>query len=202
MELEHITFQGPEIDLPESFISRLPSNLVGLLKQINGYVQFHGGLHVRGLCTAPSWHSLAEAIDGSKPIHSFYPAVLASDVPFAQDCVADQFILRNGQVFKLYCETGELENLDVTFAGFFDAVAADPIEFLGLHPLMQFQSTGGALQLGEVLHVYPPFCTKESANGVSLRAVPANEALEFLADFSAQINAVPNGAGIQVKVTQ
>jgi hypothetical protein len=202
MELEHITYQGPEVDASEAFISRLPSNLVGLLKQINGFVQFHGGLHIRGLCVTPDWHSLVEAMDGSKSIHSLYSCLTPSDVPFGQDCVADQFILRNGQVYKLYCETGELESLDVTLAGFFDAVATDPVEFLGLHPLMQFQSTGGVLQLGEVLHVYPPFCTKESANGVSLKAVPVNEALEFLASFSAQINSVPNGGGIQVKFTQ
>jgi hypothetical protein len=201
MELEHLAYQGSAIDEDPSFVARLPSDLIALLKQINGYVQFKGGLHVRGLCASPCWHSLKEAMEGKKAIYNFYPNLLSNDVPFAHDCMADQFFLRDGFVYKLYCETGEIENLEVTLAGFFNEVAKDPIEFLGLHPLLQYQNTGGTLQLGEVLHAFPPFCIKASSNGVSLKAIPVNEALEFLADFSAQINAVPEGASIQVDVT-
>jgi len=35
--------------------------------------------------------------------------------------------------------------------------------------------------------VYPPFCTRESADGVSLAAVPATECLDLLADFARQM---------------
>ena len=52
MELESVTFIGPTLD-DLDMLDRLPSNLSGLLRQINGFIQFHGGLHVRrGLSAA------------------------------------------------------------------------------------------------------------------------------------------------------
>ena len=38
-----------------------------------------------------------------------------------------------------------------------------------------------------MLNVYPPFCTKEAENGVSLAAVPASERLHFLAELARQM---------------
>jgi hypothetical protein len=67
-------------------------------------------------------------------------------------------------------------------------VESDPIEYLSLQPLFQFQNEGGSLQPGQLLSVYPPFCTKESANGVSLKAIPTLERITFLADFAGQIS--------------
>ena len=60
MNLDHVAFFGPPIDDEELF-SQLPGNLSDLLRQINGFIQFQGGLHVRGLCRAPIWHSLRNA---------------------------------------------------------------------------------------------------------------------------------------------
>jgi hypothetical protein len=57
---------------------------------------------------------------------------------------------------------------------------------------MQFHADDGRLQPGQLLNVYPPFCAKESANGVSLRAVPTDEQHAFLADLASQLPA--NGA--------
>lgn len=35
--------------------------------------------------------------------------------------------------------------------------------------------------------MYPPFCTRESGEGVSLAAVPATERLDFLADLARRL---------------
>jgi hypothetical protein len=77
-----------------------------------------------------------------------------------------------------------------------------PLEFLGLHPLFRFQNDGGTLQPGELLSVYPPFCTKESAQGVSLRAIPALERISFLVDFAKQIAYLPEGTKIRMKTNE
>ena len=53
-------YVGPPIDDPE-MLERLPSEYRSLLAQANGYVAFHGGLHVRGACLIPEWHSLRAA---------------------------------------------------------------------------------------------------------------------------------------------
>ena len=200
MDLSHVTYQGPEFDASSPVVELLPANLVDLLKQINGFVQFGGGLHVRGVCVQPNWHSLAEVMLSSEALHRGYRAVLPTDVPFAQDCVADQFLLREGFVYRLASETGELERLNLKLSEFFTAVEADPVKFLAMEPLLRFQKDGGTLQPGEVLHAYPPFCTKEAANGVSLKAVGTAEALRFLADFSRQISGLAGGDKFHVRV--
>jgi hypothetical protein len=134
--------------------------------------------------------------------HSLYPAVHREDIPFAEDCLGDQFILRNGRVLRLSAETGELQALDLDLAGFFHAVQADPIGFLSLEPLLQFQRDGGALEPGQLLAAYPPFCTEQSADGVHLVAIPAAERRRFLADFAAQIRDVPEGGKIVFQLGQ
>jgi hypothetical protein len=52
---------------------------------------------------------------------------------------------------------------------------------------MQFADDGGRLEPGRLLHVYPPFCTEEAANGVQLDAVPAAERLHFLTELARQM---------------
>ncbi len=201
MELQHVTFIGPTLDDPELF-ARLPANMAKLLEQINGFIQFHGGLHVRGACRGPAWHSLREAWEGKAAFHILYPEVRIDDIPFAEDCLGDQFLLRDGQVWRLAAETGDLEWLDVGLDGFFEAVQADPVEFLSLHPLLQFQREGGFLEPGQLLAAFPPFCTKESADGVSLVALSASERRLFLADLSAQLRDMPDGEQIDFRVVE
>jgi hypothetical protein len=108
MELSNVTFGGPRFEEGSAIAAALPDNLVGLLRQINGFILFEGGLHLRGVCTDPEWHSLASVTAGPQAMHTRYPALLASDVPFAQDCVADQYVLRDRVVQKLEAETGNL----------------------------------------------------------------------------------------------
>lgn len=202
MVLSNITYQGPEFQADHEIESLLPDNLLSLLKQINGFIQFGGGLHVRGLCIEPDWHSLRATLFGENAIHNLYPSVDKSDIPFAQDCVADQYILRDSIVYKLYAETGELESLDFGLGSFLSAASANPIEFLGLEPLLQLQNQGQHLEPGQVIHVYPPFCTKEAKNGVSLKPVSATDALTFLGDFSKQISSVGDGEKVEVRVSE
>ena len=147
MELPGVTFEGPDIDDPEVF-DALPSSVQRLLGQINGVVAFDGGLHVRGACRAPGWHSLRTAWWEPEALHRRYDAVGPDDVPFAQDAVGDQWLLREGQLWRLQSETGDLEPTGFSLGQFFAAIEASPAETLGLHPLLQFQSEGGALQPG------------------------------------------------------
>lgn len=199
MNLEHITYTGPDFDESSKIVERLPDNLVSLLKQINGFIQFGGGLHVRGVCDGPKWHSIESMMNGPLSLHSAYPAITVTDVPFAEDCVGDQFLLRNGNVIKLLSETGEVEKYGYGLAAFLKNASENPVEFLGMEPLMQLQSEGSGLKPSELIHVYPPFCTKEAANGVSLKAVPSSELLPYLAEFSKQISSLGEGESFEVK---
>ena len=113
--------------------------------------------------------------------------------------MGDQFLLRDGVTHKLAAETGEVESLGVGLREFFEAVAADSVEFLSLHPLLQHQQDGGQLEPGQLLAAYPPFCTTESADGVHLAPISAGERRRFLADMAAQLRDVPDGGEIEFR---
>ena len=83
---------------------------------------------------------------------------------------------------------------------FLDRAQGNPVEFLSLQPLLQFVAEGGRLKLGQLINAYPPFCMKQAAGGVSLRAVPMFEQISFLADLAKQIASLPEGAQVRIKV--
>jgi len=190
-----VMYLGPPIDDNEILV-RLPVEYRRLLETVNGYVAYHGGLHVRGACTSPTWHSLRAAWNGVDAIHQLFPAVTAEDVPFGEDALGDQFIYRDGYVWKLEAEIGELKPLKMTLAEFDAAVRADPDEFLALGPLREFQDQGGDLEPGQLLSVIPPFVLKESAAAVSYRAVPVLDRLRFLSQLACQLRDVPDGGTV------
>ena len=92
--------------------------------------------------------------------------------------------------------------MELSFREFLDQMTADPFTFLQLHSLVQFQRDGGRLEPGQLLAAYPPFITKESANGVLLRAVCAAERMEFLANFARQLSAIDESQHIRIAVTE
>jgi hypothetical protein len=200
MDLGSVTFCGPPID-DQKILARLPVNLSALLQKTNGFIQFRGGLHVRGACHEPSWHSIRNAWEGEDAIHSLYADVRPDDVPFAEDCMGDQFLLRSDIVWRLSAETGELESMAVSLDEFLSLTKADPVEFLSMHPLLQFQQDGGNLAPGQLLAAFPPFFVKTEKE-VLLRPIQTAERRRFLADVAQQIRDVPDGGKIVFKVTR
>ncbi len=190
-------FVGPPID-DEDILARLPAELVGLLRRANGYVAYNGGLHLRGACATPEWHSLRQAWHGRSAIHVLFPAVTPRDIPFAQDALGHQFVLREGVVHRLDTESGELESLAVDLAAFDAAARSDPVGYLQLQPLERFRAEGGALEPGELLSVYPPYVFKESGQGVALRAIAIPERLAFLSHLAASLRGLPDGQRVPI----
>ncbi len=180
------TYVGSEITDTE-ILDRVPKDYRRLLNQTNGFIIFDGGLHVRGAVPSPEWHSLRKVWLGDTALHRLFPAIEERDVPFAQDCLGDQFVLRAGVVHKLDAEIGDVESLGMKLETFMSHAHEDPVEFLSLQPLLQFMSEGGELKPGQLLSVYPPFIAKESAEGVSFRAISMFDRLGFLADFARQV---------------
>ncbi|HET7585847.1 MAG TPA: hypothetical protein VFK13_13105 [Gemmatimonadaceae bacterium] len=195
-----ITFEGPAIDDP-SILDRLSAAHRAFLAQRNGVIAFGGGLHIRGACRQPAWHALRTAWEGPLALHTLYRAVQPGDVPFAEDALGDQFLERDEMVYRLHAETGEVVALGCDLNAFLESSCADPIGFLQLAPLQQFWSEGGHLEPGQLVNVYPPFCTTESRKGVSLRAIPSGERISWLAAFAAQIRDLPDGSSVQITLT-
>lgn len=191
-EITHITATGAAID-DTDILSRVPEELSLLLQEENGFILYHGGLHVRGAVISPDWHSLRHAIQSPEAFHRIYDVVLPTDIPFAQDCFGDQFLLRDGKVLRLYAETGETEETSANLESFFASISDDVFEFLGFDPDLR-------LEPGQLMHAYPPFCVERPDSGYSLKAVPALELIRFHADLAEQISHVPEGGRFRVGI--
>ena len=201
MDLSRVTFRGPAL-ADSALLSELPSDYARTLIDVNGFVAFDGGFHLRGVCDQPAWHSLAAAWTGEHSVHRLFPSVRSSDLPFGEDCMGDQFVLREGLVHKLASETGELSSLGLSWQTFFDSLCHDSFAFLQLHPLVQFQRDGGRLEPGQILSAYPPFAFKEAANGVSLAAVPIDQHIHFLSDLARQLSRMAGGDRLRIVVSK
>jgi len=191
------TYEGPNIDDVE-ILDHLPSTIARSLKLRNGFITAHGGFHMRGACKEPSWHSLRKSWEGESALHILFPAVKPDYIPLAEDCFGDQYLLRNSAVIRLSGETGDLEELNLNWFSFLEAVENNPVEFLSLQGFERWRQQGNELSPGQLLSVYPPFISTEGS--VSLRPVPALDRIGFLADFAKQIFGVPDGSSIKIKV--
>jgi hypothetical protein len=194
------SYFGSPVDDVE-ILTRLPEEISNTLRNENGFIAAGGGLHVRGACVSPAWHSIRAAWEGEFALHRLFPMVHESDIPLAEDCFGDQYLLRDRQVVRLQGETGEIEATQKTWNEFLATTEADSIEFLGLSYLIRFQEEGGVLMPGYLLSVYPPFVAKECVNP-SVRPIPSLELRLWLADFARQIRGVEDGQRIQIRITQ
>ena len=193
MDIPAITSKGKSIEDVE-ILRELPADLVRVLSDTNGFILHEGAVHVRGACLTPEWHSLRATWRGPKAFHTLYDDVQPSDVPFAQDQVGDQFLIREGVVLRLFAETGEIERLSDSLQDFFSRVSSDIEGFLNV-------GLSHTMQPGQLLHAYPPFCFRESGAGASLAPLPASEVILVHADLARQIRDVPDGGQIEFKVT-
>ncbi len=198
MELTDLTFIGPRID-DAGVLSGVTAKLSSLLHQVNGFIEFGGGLHVRGACLEPEWHSLRAAWHGQHAFAKLYGSVRAEDIPFGQDCVGDQFLLREGVVWRLEAETGDMESFACGLNEFLSRAQRDPVGYLSLAPLQNFHESVGELLPGRLIHAVPPFCVKGDGPP-SLRDVEAGELILWHAEFAAQIADLPDGAQISLKI--
>lgn len=100
------SYIGPEIDDTE-LLTRLPAELSSALRSNNGFIAAGGGFHARGACLSPAWHSIRAAWEGEFALHRLFPAVKESDIPIAENCFGDQYLLREMQVVRLQGEDGQ-----------------------------------------------------------------------------------------------
>lgn len=193
-----LTYSGSAVNDFE-LLARLPGALAAALTETNGFIAFSGGLHVRGICASPDWHSLERIWSGSEAFHHTYTSLSSWDIPFGEDALGDQFFLRDNECFRLLAEVDDVDALGCDFDGFIAQALANPVEFIGLEPLIRFRREGGSLKPGELLNAYPPFSTKEAARGVRLAAVPAQEQHYFMAQLVTQLRDKPKDTRFRIE---
>ncbi|AHJ97076.1 SMI1/KNR4 family protein [Hymenobacter swuensis] len=197
--MKGIIYTGGELTDLVTF-ARLPSYLQAFLREQNGVVAYFGGLHIRGCVAAPGWHALAGVWQGERALWRTYAEVQKADIPFAQDCAGNQFLLRGDAVLWLDTETGELADLEVDFKHFLFGAEKFPLDALGMQPLRAFQQAGGVLHPGQLLSLYPPVCiATKNQSEAGAKAVSVTERLRWLADFHEQIKNLPDGQPVTLK---
>lgn len=158
----------------------------------DGAFLYSGGLQVRGIKSKHIQLSLHRYWHGDLALHRMYPKLNSTDIPFAQDCFGDQFFERNGIVFQLFAETGEIESIDMTPEEFLSWSSINPIEHLNLPSDLNLSD-------GKLLLAYPPFCTEEG-NKPSISEINNDEVINFHAEFSKQISQIKNGDKIRIVI--
>ena len=84
IDLSTVSFVGPEADDLE-VLAAIPEDYRSFLQSMNGCILFGGGLHIRGVCKFPAWHSLRQLWIRPDALSTLYTSVEVGDVPFAQD---------------------------------------------------------------------------------------------------------------------
>jgi hypothetical protein len=187
-----ITWTGESIDDVE-IVAALPRDLRELLLGNNGFILHEGALHVRGAVVAPEWHSLRTAWQGPQAFTRLYPLVRPGDIPFAQDQVGDQYLLREGAVFRLCGETGDVSSHAGSLAEFLRRADEDIEGFLNV-------ALDRPMEPGQLLLAYPPFIFEDSGEGTAMRAVPAEEVIGFHAELARQMRDVPDGERVTFRL--
>ncbi|MGL1889092.1 MAG: SMI1/KNR4 family protein [Reichenbachiella sp.] len=180
---------------------KLPVELANFLKQTNGLIALNGGIHIRGCVSQPNWISLDEVWTGESSLYRTYDCLTETDIPFAQDPFGDQFILRDETVWRLNSEYGELENLELSFNGFLNAVINNPIEFLMLESFNQLFEMNIRLEPGQLINVYPPFMFN-SNDERSFKPVSTKEQIQLLKKLYLETKDLPEGQQIEIKVEE
>jgi hypothetical protein len=189
----NITYFGQNIDDQDTF-DILPQYLKEFMTQSNGLIAFSGGIHFRGCVRTPEWHSLYHFWFGSYKLSDLFDEIDINDIPIAQDCFGDQFLIRKGHIIKLLSETGEVVSLETDFNGFIKQIISDPIRTLNIESIEDFN-----LQPGQLLSAFPPFCIKTDTKR-SIVSIKAEDRIVFLSDLSKQLRNLSEGAEIRFEV--
>lgn len=200
MNLTNITYRNELIEDRGTF-DLLPSELKEFYLQCNGLVALNGGIQFRGCVFEPKWISLIEIWKGNSKLDIVYDVITKDDIPIAQDGFGDQYIYRDGQIYRLCCESGELENLNCSFTQFLKEIEKDPRDYLALQQIEELRSIGIKLKNGEMMNVFPALIVNTNSKR-SYRPIPTNEQIEYLKDLYLQTKDLEDGEEIEVKIRE
>lgn len=192
-------YVGPPVD-DHGILNRLPDDIAEELRKVNSYIDATRGFHLRGACLSPPWHSIRAAWEGELALHTLFPNLHEEDVPLAEDCFGDQYLLRDGFAIRLLAETGDVEEMSISWVEFLMNVDSNAVKYLRLGLLRQFEIENPPLAPGFALSVYPPFVANEYHNP-SMRAISTLELRTWRADFAKQIKDIPDGQQIKILIS-
>ena len=200
MNLPDIIYENSEITDRETF-ALMPMELKEFYLDHNGIVAFQGGIQFRGCLTSPIYLSIREIWKGDSNLFETYHEVEEQDIPIAQDAFGDHYLYRDGRIYKLSGETGELDYLHLLFKEFIAEIERNGIEFLIIEPIYDLASTGINLKPDQMMNVYPPFMMK-SKRQRNFRPVSTSEQIAFLKSLYLQTKDLDEDQQIRIRIRE
>lgn len=183
MDLKGVIYRG-EAPVDQELAARLPDELRQFYEEANGLLAYNGGLQIRSCTQDAHWNSLGHYWTGETALHHTYPNLTSSDIPFGQDCVGDQFFLRDDSVWLLSAETGEVVDMEASFDEFLENCIEDPVEYLAMEPLVHHLDMEGPLAPGHLVHVVPALSLElPEDTPYHIDSLPVSERLAWLKEL-------------------
>ena len=177
----------------------MPKEIQELLSKMNGVRLLDGGLTFYNCTREKVWNALLFAIAGDRALYKTYDQLLPNDLPFAIDCFGDQYIWRQGIVFHLTGDSGEVRSLDFTLDQFIEGISTNPIDFLNLAPFIELtQNRQTTLNQDQLFGVYPPFMMQHEGER-TFKAIEAEEVIDYLKYLYCQLKDIPDGVNIRLE---
>jgi hypothetical protein len=173
-----------------------------LLECINGGYFFDRSLHVFGACAEPPWHSLS-AWNSPALWRDAYGEATRGLVCFAEDAFGDQFAYSGmgGEVVCFEAELGRVVPVAPHFVAWLEGLLAQPESVLPIDVMRrEAELRRMALAPGTQMFAYPPLCTVESREGVTVGPVDAVEAMRFRGSLALQLRNLPPGSRVSIEI--
>ena len=172
-----------------------------LLELANGAFLHGHALHLFGACAGPPWHSLSawNAPDGWR---RGYGSDTDGLTFFAEDAFGDQFAYsgRGGEVVSFEAELGRIIPAAPTFVDWLEEMIERPRAVLPVDVMEAQEIEHKHHRPGTQLFAYPPLCTAESREDVTIGHVDAIEAMRFRGQLALQLRAMPPGSRVKIEI--
>jgi hypothetical protein len=176
----------------EETLADMPSDLVDLLRERNGFVVLESALRFLPLDETPAGIRARTTL----PVWSGYGAVPTGAVFFAEDAFANQFFVSDEGYRFLDLETGEVESIGSTLDSFLNMVFAEWNYFSGYELARSWQLANGALGSDERLVPRTPFVLGGGYEVANLRSAYGGEAIRLRSGIHTQLRGRPDGMGV------
>ncbi len=170
----------------------IPKELARYYAESKPLFLYYGFLQIRSRNPVPSWNNLERYWYGEMAFHPHYNSITGSDIIFAQDGFGDQYFLRAGIVWRLICESDDVECSNKNLDSWLEWISNDPEKNLNI-------DLSRSVTPGKLLFAFPPLCTNEGATA-KLQECPADEVIRVHIGFAAQIRNLEDGERIKFAI--
>jgi len=179
-----------------------PSGLEDLFHKKNGFYAFGSALRVFPMMSNGEEVGLIEWNSADLWKSSYAPDMVSNTLFFAEDVFGGQFCIRNGEFYSFDPETAEYQFLAEDLEGWAAGILADFNYLTGYEVALVWQHQHYTIPAGKRLVPKLPFILGGDYVVENLVAVNQAESMRFRGNLACQIHELPDGAKVDIKITE